>query len=68
MCFKMHKINSFPEKKSVPTLPKIFTHVSQNTLLIWPQKLSYLNRPYESTVKYLNKTPRTVLDGHVVVP
>ena len=37
MPFKMHKLYFFPEKKYVPTLPKIFRPVTQNTP-IWPSQ------------------------------
>ena len=33
--FKMHKILFFPEKNCVPTLPKIFHPVTQNTLIFY---------------------------------
>ena len=32
--FKMHKNVFFPEKKCVLTQPKIFRHVTQNTLIL----------------------------------
>ena len=39
----MHKIIFFPEKKSVPTLPKKFRPITRNTLIffIWPYHSYY---------------------------
>ena len=40
---KMHKIIFFPDKKCVPTLPKDFRPVTQNTyFFIWPKWRTHL--------------------------